>query len=208
MEMAEQTVYVVDDDEGVCSALGFFFQAVGVEVETFRSAKAFLAQDLERLSGCLVLDIRIPDMSGLDLIEHLVQHDCDIPVIVMTGHGDVETVVRAMKAGVVEFFEKPFDNQQLLTCVRRCMAANEESRQQRLRQREAQQQLARLTPREREIMEMLVVGKINKVIAAELKISVRTVEVHRSRVMEKLQVATLSDIVRIALTARGDSPLG
>ncbi len=206
METAEQTVYVVDDDEGVCHALSFFFKAVGVDVKTFLSAEMFLAQDLAQLNGCLVLDIRIPGMSGLELIEQLIVRDCDIPVIVMTGHGDVETVVRAMKSGAIEFFEKPFDNQQLLGSVRRCMVLNERRRQQRFRRQAALQQLARLTPRECEVMERLVAGKINKVIAAELNISVRTVEVHRSRVMEKLEASTLSDIIRIALSAKSSPP--
>ncbi len=202
MATPDQTVYVVDDDEGVCSALGLFFKAVGMKVKTFPSAERFLSQNLEEVNGCLVLDIRIPGMCGLELIEHLVQHGCDIPVIVMTGYGDVESVVRAMKSGVIEFFEKPFDNQQLLSCVQRCMVLNESNHLQRSRQQKSERKIACLTPREREIMEMLVAGKINKVIAAELNISVRTVEVHRSRVMEKLHAATLSDVVRIALAAK------
>ena len=198
---SEPTVYVVDDDEPIRDSLRMLLGSAGLPVETFASAQQFLAAYTPPAPGCLLVDVRMPGMSGLELQELLAARKIALPVIVITGHGHVAMAVRAMKAGAADFVEKPFDDELLLECIRRTLARDADTRRRQSRSSESTQRLAALTPREREIMEHLVAGKSNKAIAADLGISARTVEVHRARIMEKLEAKSLADVVRIALSS-------
>ena len=193
-------VWVVDDDESVRKALSRLIQSVGLDVETFPSAQAFLARDLSERASCLVLDVRMPGLNGLDLLEELRQAGLDIPVIFITGHGDVPMSVRAMKAGAVDFLEKPFNDQQLLDAIHQAIASDEQVRRERVERAEVQRRLETLTPREGEVLALVVTGLLNKQIGAELGTSEKTIKVHRARVMEKMQADSLPDLVRIAQT--------
>lgn len=195
----EPTVFVVDDDEAIRSAIRFLMRTAKLNVETYDSAEQFLTEYDPGWPGCLVLDVRMPGMSGLDLQRVMNEREMKIPVIIITGHGDVPMAVEAMKNGVADFIEKPFKNDELLQKVRQCISYDASSRQEISGASELAERLHSLTPREKEVMDLLVQGKRNKLIAAELGISSRTVEAHRSRVMEKLQADSLSDIVRIAM---------
>lgn len=195
----EPMIHIVDDDDAIRDALSLLMQAENIPYQTYSSAEEFLDQHAQLKLGCLLLDIRMPGMNGLELLDLLNKQDVSIPVIFITGHGDVAMAVNAMKAGATDFIEKPFDNERLLSivnnCLVECVALNNTSQHRQ----ELESRLARLTKREQEVMELLVDGKQNKVIAQELNISPRTVELHRSRVMEKLHAHSLSEIVRIAL---------
>ena len=193
-------VWVVDDDESVRKALSRLIQSVGLDVETFPSAQAFLARDLSERASCLVLDVRMPGLNGLDLLEELRQAGLDIPVIFITRHGDVPMSVRAMKAGAVDFLEKPFNDQQLLDAIHQAIASVEQVRRERVERAEVQRRLETLTPREGEVLALVVTGLLNKQIGAELGTSEKTIKVHRARVMEKMQADSLPDLVRIAQT--------
>jgi two-component system response regulator FixJ len=196
------TVFVVDDDEAVRDSLQTLLEVEGYRTEIFGSGLAFLeAYDAGR-PGCLLADVRMPDMSGLDLQEILNQRQARLPVIIITGHGDVPMAVRAMKAGAVDFIEKPFSDTVILDSVRRALAVADRASADRALATEAETRLQSLTPREREVLERLVLGRANKVIAFELNISPRTVEIHRARVMEKMQAESLSHLVRLALAAK------
>jgi len=192
-------VYIVDDDSAIRDALSFLMKSIGFESKAYASAEAFLDQaDFDR-PGCLVVDVRMHGMSGLELQQVLNERGVTLPVIIITGHGDVPMAVQAMKAGAVDFLEKPYDNDVLITRIRQCLeeATREQDKESRIA--EAKARVAQLTPRELEVMNLLVAGKHNKIIANELNISVRTAEAHRAKVMKKLQADSLSDIVRIAL---------
>lgn len=202
----EPTVFVVDDDEAIRSAIRFLMRTAKLNVETYEGAERFLAEYDPRWPGCLVLDVRMPGMSGLALQKVLRERAMEIPVIIITGHGDIPMAVEAMKAGAADFIEKPFKNDELLQKVRQCIAHDERARRSVNDANELSERLHSLTPREKEVMELLVQGKRNKLIAAELGISSRTVEAHRSRVMEKLQAESLSDIVKIAIAAHPQEP--
>ena len=194
-----ETVFIVDDDDAVRDSLQVLLESAGLTVEAFASPTAFLGSSAPERPGCLLVDVRMPEMDGIELQEALTAANRRLPVIVMTGHADVPLAVRAMKAGAVDFIEKPFDDEVIIETVRRALelrpAANPE----------IAQRLALLTPREREVLEGLVAGRANKVIAFDLDISPRTVEIHRARVMEKMQARSLSQLVRMALEA-GISP--
>ncbi len=194
-------VYIVDDDEAVRKALSFVMKSAGLEAKIFASAQAFLESYTPSKSECLVLDVRMPGMSGLELQDVLKKREIHIPVIVITGHGDVPIAVRSMKAGAVDFIEKPFNNKGLLERVEQCLERHVDAWNRQGQQIEYGQRLAQLTQREREVMNELVQGKPNKVVAAKLGISTRTVEAHRAKIMGKLQAKSLSEIVRIALMA-------
>lgn len=195
----EPTVFIVDDDQEVREALELLMQSVGLASETFSSAQEFLdGFDPER-PGCLVLDIRMKGMSGLDLQDRLAQEPLRPPVIIITGHGDVPMAVRAVKAGALDFIEKPFNDQLLLDAVHRAIEQDAERRGQVSHLADIRARLARLTPREREILDLVVGGRRNKVIAIDLGISQSTVEAHRAKVMEKMEAATLSDLMRMML---------
>ena len=198
------TVFVVDDDAPVRDSLAFLLEAAGFPVRTFASAEAFLDALRPDWQGCLLTDVRMPGLSGVELQETLSRRGVELPVIVMTGHGDVPLAVRAMKAGAVDFLEKPFDDAQLIERLEQCRAEDAARRARRAARARRREALERLTPRERQVLACLVAGKPNKIIAAELGISPRTVEVHRARVLEKLGARSLPELVRIALEAGFD----
>lgn len=194
-------VHVIDDDPDVRDSVGFLLESSGFSVRTHESAEAFLAAAERCDAGCVLTDVRMPGMDGLTLMDQLAERRARLAVIVMTGNGDIPIAVQAMKAGAVDFLEKPFDEALLLAAVHRALAANAEQQAIEAAAAEAAARLASLTPREREVMGGLVAGRPNKVIAQELGASPRTIEVHRARVMEKLRVHSLPDLVRLVLAA-------
>lgn len=193
-----QRVVVIDDDEAVLDSLRVLLEAEGLEVETFERAGAFLQRAQGALPGCLVTDVRMPEMDGLELLRALSARGPLPPVIVVTGHGEVSMAVQAMKLGARDFIEKPFDPYALLASVRDALEAAE-----RLAAADPEivRRLELLTPREREVLDQLVIGRSNKMIGRELAISPRTVEIHRARVMEKMRAESLSQLVRLAIMA-------
>jgi len=195
--MNDAIVYVVDDDESVCRALARLFRSVGMVVETFRSAKAFLESPVADRPACLILDIRLPGPSGLDLQEALHHAGREVPIVFITGHGDVPTTVRAMKGGALDFLQKPFNDQDLLDCVQRALARSRDHRAERADRAELQARLDTLTPREREVLLQVVTGKLNKQIAGDLGIAEKTIKVHRGRVMQKMRAGSVADLVRM-----------
>ena len=196
----EPIVFIIDDDDEVREAIAFLMESVGLQAETYSSAEIFSDSfDLSR-PGCIILDIRMKGMSGLMLQEHLAQQNIHPPIIFITGHGDVPMAVKAIKAGAIDFIQKPFNDQVLLESVYRAIEADEKQRGKAEKNAEIKQKLERLTPREREVMDLVIKGKRNKIIADELHISQSTVEVHRSRAMEKMEAKSLSDLMRIMLT--------
>lgn len=201
------TVFVVDDDQAMRSSLKWLIESIGVQVESFASADEFLREYQPGRTGCLVLDVRMPGMSGLDLQEHLAGKGMHVPVVIITGHGDVPMAVRAMKHGAVDFIEKPFNDEALLDAIRRALAHEQQQRLQQGEHLQLQQRLDSLTPREREVMTMVTEGRSNKEIANALGVSAKTVEAHRARVMEKMQAGSLAELVRMAL-AVGDDDRG
>ena len=194
------TVYVVDDDKAVRDSLRWPIESVGLPVETFESAKDFLAAcEAREVRGCLVVDVRLPGVSGLDLQDRLRELGLYLPTIVITGHGDVPVAVRAMKAGALDFIEKPFSDQTLLDRIREAMDRDEQLHALALQRDALVDRFERLTAREREVMELVVTGQLNKQIAATLGLSHKTIEVHRAHVMEKMQADSLADLVRMAV---------
>ncbi len=198
---SEPTVFVVDDDPGVREGLEILVGSTGRPVETFPDAQAFLqAWDRQR-PGCLVLDIRMPGMRGLQLQEQTRARRIDLPVIIITGQGDVPAAVRAMRGGAVDFIEKPFNDVILLDRIARAIAQDDRNRQERVARAQSAERLAQLTPREREVLDLLVAGKTTKQIAARLGISFQAVAAHRNRIMDKLEADNVVDLVHIALTS-------
>ena len=200
---AEPAIFIVDDDPDVRDSLATLLNASGFKTETYDSATQFLASGGAQRQGCLIADIRMPDMDGLALQEELGRRGALLAVIIVTGHGDVPLAVRAMKAGAVDFLEKPFDEEALLFSVKRAanQASSVSNRVAALQ--DAQTRIADLTKREREVLDLVVAGRANKVIAHELGISPRTVELHRARVMDKMSARTVADLVRISLMLDG-----
>jgi FixJ family two-component response regulator len=194
----DATVFVVDDEPEVCKALGRLFRSAGWPVRTFGSAREFLDAEPRDRPGCLVTDLRLPGVNGLDLFGILRSSGRTIPVIIITGHGDVATSVRAMKAGAVDFLMKPVEDTELLAAVERATAQDAEGRRQRADLEELTQRLARLTPREHEVFGLVVAGLLNKQIAGRLGTSEQTVKVHRARVMQKMAAASLAQLVHFA----------
>ncbi len=192
----EPLVYVVDDDEAVRDSLSLLLKAVGLTGQTFSSAAEFLDDYDPEQHGCLVADIRMPGMSGLDLQDELNRRGAQLPLIFITGHGDVPMAVDAMKSGALDFIEKPFRDQDLLDRVQQALAWDKERRIENLKTLAIRERLATLTPRETEVMECVVQGQANKVIAMDLGVSQRTVEIHRARVMEKMAVRSVAKLVR------------
>ncbi|HPE71776.1 MAG TPA: response regulator [Candidatus Competibacter sp.] len=190
------TVFLIDDDQAVRDAVGLLLRATGLIVESFASATDFLKSDGICRPSCLLLDVRMPGMSGLDLQKQMQEQGHHIPIIFMTGHGDIPMATRAMKAGAFDFIEKPFQGQVLLARIREALERDARELRRQAQRSEAAARLARLSPREREILERVAAGQYNKVIAAELGISLSTVEIHRKRVMEKLEADSLSDLIR------------
>jgi two-component system, LuxR family, response regulator FixJ len=199
--MAEATVFVVDDDAAVRESLRMSLKLKGYPVEVFESATAFLASGAFARRGCLISDIRMPDMDGLELQEELGRRKSSLPVIIITGHGDIPLTVRAMRAGAIDFLEKPFAREALLASVGRALELNDRAVQSQGNAEEILARIALLTPREREVFDLVVAGKQSKVIAHELGASTRTIEVHRGRMMAKLKAQSLQDLVRMAISA-------
>ncbi len=202
MSRDEPLVYVVDDDEAVRDSLTLLLKAVGLTGQTFSSAAEFLNHYDPEQHGCLVADIRMPGMSGLDLQDELNRGGAQIPLIFITGHGDVPMAVDAMKSGALDFIEKPFRDQDLLDRVQQALAWDKERRIENLKTLAIRERLATLTPRETEVMECVVQGQANKVIAMDLGVSQRTVEIHRARVMEKMAVRSVAKLVRAVEAAK------
>lgn len=197
----EHTIFVVDDDQAVRESLRWLLESVGHQVQTYPSATAFLNAYDPGHSGCLLLDVRMPGMSGLELQEVLNKRQVDIPVIIITGHGDVPMAVQAMKAGAMEFIEKPFNDQILIDRVQACIERATDLHERQQTRSEILQRASRLTPREREVLEAVVSGKPNKIIADDLSISIKTVEIHRARTMEKMQAGSLAELVSMCIEA-------
>ena len=195
------TVFVVDDDEAVGESLRMSLTLAGRSVEVFESATAFLASDVLSRRGCLITDIRMPDMDGLALQEEIVRRRSALPVIVITGHGDIPLAVRAMRAGAIDFLEKPFARDVLLASVTRALEANSTMAEAQNSAAEICERVVTLTPREREVFDLVVAGKQSKVIAHELGASPRTIEVHRGHLMNKLKAKSLQELVRMAIIA-------
>ncbi|MCB1684959.1 MAG: response regulator transcription factor [Pseudomonadales bacterium] len=192
-------VFVVDDDEPVRDAIGLLLESVDIHYETYGTAQEFLNAYAPGRTGCLVLDIRMPGMSGLELQDHLKARNAPIPIIFITGHGDIPMAVEAMKKGAVDFLRKPFRDQDLLDRIHEALNEDADHRQQFADLESIRSRVARLTPRETEVFERVAEGQANKVVAIDLNISERTVEIHRSQVMQKTEARTLADLVRMKL---------
>lgn len=203
MNEGGSTVFIVDDDESVSRALRRLLISAGYCVEAFTSAEDFLKNCRSKEPACLVLDVQMPGLNGLELQERLAAAEIDVPIVFITGHGDIPMTVQAMKAGAIDFIPKPFDDEDLLIAVREGHTRAVRERKQRLENDEILQRFETLTPREREVFSMVVTGMLNKQVGYDLNISEKTVKVHRARVMEKMKVASLADLVRVAENIRG-----
>ena len=191
-------VFVVDDESAVGVSVKRLLHSVGIEARLFTSATEFLRTKRPDAPGCIVLDVRLPDLSGLDLQQELAKANVDLPVIFVTGHADIPMTVRAMKAGAVEFLTKPFHEQELLEAVQRAISRHRLTRDQRASMRLLQSRYELLTPREREVFPLVAGGLLNKQVAAELNASEKTIKVHRGQLMQKMEAHSLSDLIRMA----------
>jgi len=200
MANSDPTVFVVDDDEPVRDAIGMLLETVEIPYESFASAHDFLSGYDNDRTGCLVLDIRMPGMSGLELQEHLIRQRSPIPIVFITGHGDIPMAVEAMKRGAVDFIRKPFRDQELLDRIQEALSKDQHLRAAHQNLEDIRTRVTSLTPRELEVFQRVAEGQANKVVAIELGISERTVEIHRSQVMQKTRARTLADLVRMKLT--------
>jgi FixJ family two-component response regulator len=196
---ADPTVFVIDDDQDMRSSFKWLIESVGLPVEAFRSAEEFLEAYAPSRSGCLLLDVRMPGMGGLRLLERLRATQTRLPVIVITGHGEVWMAVQAMKAGAFDFLEKPATHQRILDCVQDALATDRKQRARALERAAFEQRLGQLTQREREVLERMVEGEPSKAIALQFGISERTVEKHRESVMHKMETRTLAQLIRLAV---------
>jgi len=191
------TVYIVDDDPAVRDSLQWLVESVNLPVKVFSTGLEFLDSEAPESAGCLVLDIRMPGMSGIDVFEELKSRNATLPVIFLTGHGDVHLAVRAMKAGAFDFVEKPFNDQILLDLVQKAIRTDQESTTERIKIDEIRERLEVLTSREKEVLEGVVNGRSNKLIAEDLSLSEKTIEFHRAKMMEKMQAASLADLIKM-----------
>jgi FixJ family two-component response regulator len=199
---SDSTVFVIEGDADVCAAIKVLAQSLGTAVETYDSAQSFLDFFRPEKPGCLVVDLRLPGMGGLELLERLAAEPLKPAAIVLTASADVPSVVRAVRAGAVGFLEKPFDPEILQQHIREAVEADEQARQHYYVRREVRERYASLTPREREVLEMIITGKANKDIAAILHRSQKTIEVHRTHVMKKMRAGNVADLVRLVVTSR------
>jgi two-component system response regulator TtrR len=197
-----QTIYVVDDDEAMRDSMTWLLEGEGYRVNCFDSADSFLKARRDEMRGCVVLDVRMPEMSGLELHEKLDGLGSQLPIIFVTGHGDVPMAVAALQRGACDFIEKPFHNQDLLDRISRALELDSAIAARRQRDDAIAHRVEQLTLREREVMQLVVAGKLNKQIADELDISMKTVEAHRARVMEKMGVRTLAELVKAVMTLK------
>lgn len=202
---AAPRVFIVDDDEAVRDSLQALLEAKGLTISAYESAEAFLAAYRPGQTGCALVDLRMPGMDGMALLEQLRKKGARLPVVMVTGHGDIALAVKAMKNGAIDFVEKPYSNDAILATVQRALDVAGSGPQEEL-PADAAKRIAELTPREREVLELLVSGKPNKIIAHELGISPRTVEIHRANLMKRMQAGSLSHLVRLALAAGAGGP--
>ncbi len=198
--MTHSKAYIVDDDEAIRDALVWLFKSRGVAAQAWASAEAFLTDYRPDMDGCLILDVRMDGMSGIELFDRLLDRNCRLPVIFLTGHGDIPLAVVALKKGAFDFVEKPFNDNELVDRVLKALEVDRARRSQQANQESVSSRLAQLTPREREVMERILAGKYNKVIADELQIAVRTVEVHRARIFEKMRVRSAVELAQLLAT--------
>ena len=198
-----QFTYIVDDDEAIRDSLSWLMQSRDIASQTYPSAEAFLAAWDETFAGCIVLDIRMEEMSGNELFDRINERGCQLPVIFLTGHGDVPLAVSTLKNGAFDFLEKPFNDNQLVDRVMEALRLDEERRQAAASADSINRRLAQLTPRERQVMERILAGKLNKVIADDLKVCMRTVEVHRASLFEKMGVKTAVELAQVVASAPG-----
>ena len=198
MSEAGATIYVVDDDGSMREALKNLLRSVGLAVETFGSAQEFLSGHHSEALGCLILDVRLPGLGGLDLQRQLAEANVHLPIIFITAHGDIQMSVRAIKAGAVEFLTKPFRDQDLLDAVQQALGLDREQQAHRAELMNLSVRYESLSPREKEVMELVARGRLNKQIAAEIGVSEATVKLHRGHVMEKMQADSLADLIRMA----------
>ncbi|WP_339773389.1 response regulator [uncultured Paraglaciecola sp.] len=201
--MLKQVVHIIDDDEAVLDSLSMLLDSVGIENAIYSNAQTFLnthqEETIRTLAGCIVLDVRMPGMSGMECQQQLEQLKCSLPVIFVTGHGDVPMAVEAMKKGAIEFIQKPFREQELLDCIQHALEMNKAEHERASRLLDIDKRRETLTKRENEVMQRVIAGQANKVIACELNLSQRTIEIHRSNVMDKMQVNSLAELVTLAL---------
>jgi two-component system response regulator TtrR len=193
------TAFIVDDDESIRTLWRWLMESNGIAVRTFATAAEFIAAYGDDAPGCLVLDVRMPGMSGLELQAYLRGRGIEIPIVFVTGHADVPTAVNAMKGGAMDFVQKPFSYREVVAIIERAFARDREIRERRERRALLAERLAALSEREREVMQRVVEGKQNKIIAGELDISIKTVEFHRAKVMEKMGVASVAELVQLTL---------
>lgn len=198
MMSSDAIVFVVDDDEAVRQSTAWLIESIGLKVITFTSADEFL-ENFNQQQGCIVMDVRMPGMSGLEAQEEMKNRGMTLPLIFITGHGDVPMAVRALKRGAFDFIEKPFNDQLLLDSVQRGLKCNSEAMESFIRNESIDKRISALTPREKEVMMRVTEGKPNKVIAHELSVSIKTVEVHRARMMEKMEAGSVAELVKISL---------
>jgi len=192
-------IYVVDDDEAVRDSLQWLLEGKDYRVRCFDSAESFLTRYDPREVACLLVDIRMPGISGLELQDRLIERKSPLPIVFITGHGDVPMAVDTMKKGAADFLQKPFSDERLCALVRECLARSIDSHREALDARELEDRMDRLTARERQVLERIVAGRLNKQIADDLGISIKTVEAHRANIMEKLNANTVADLLKIAL---------
>ena len=193
------TAYVVDDDESIRALWRWLMESNGIAVKTFATAAAFIESYRSGDAGCLVLDLKLPGMSGLELQQYLNRKDIEIPIVFVTGHGDVPAAVSALKGGAVDFIQKPFSHREVLSIIEKAFQRDAEIREKHARLSIIASRLATLTEREREVLQRVIEGKPNKIIAADLDISMKTVEFHRAKVMEKMGVTSVAELVQIAM---------
>ena len=193
------TAFVVDDDEAIRTLWRWLMESNGIGVRTFASAAEFIAGYDKGAPGCLVLDLKLPGMSGLQLQEHLLRERIEIPIVIVTGHADVPSAVTALKSGAVDLIEKPFDYRQAVSVVRKAFQRDADNRERRTRDEQVRLRVGSLTERERAVLQRVIEGKANKVIAGELDISIKTVEAHRAKLMEKMKVGSVAELVQMTL---------